>query len=480
MANGTVYLVGAGPGDAGLITLKGRRCLERADAIVYDRLASPRLLSMARPDVELHYVGKAAEDHTMPQEDIERLLIRLARRGLNVVRLKGGDPFVFGRGGEEAKVLTEAGIAWEVVPGITSAVSVPAYAGIPVTYRNVSPGFTVVTGHRCVGQDDVEWETLAATGETLVVLMGVRQLDGIVQSLVRAGKRLDTPVALIRWGTRAAQATLVGTLENIVEQAEQARFRAPAVIVIGDVVKAREALSWYECLPLMGRRILVAASTRAQAEEMAQSVEAQGAEALAISVEQLAAPDNLQLDALLQQLVTSNGPTGLYFQSALGLSYFFRRMKTQRLDVRKLHAVSFAVANERLGEQLQTYGLFADAIGAKALQVQDGIPWWVEANTFQADTAKIGRVQTFAAYELASSSSWLALAQAWLDEGPVEAAWSTADAAPLLTDLLGLKLPSDTRRISFDEDEGHSSRAQTAIEVAAQLSSQKSTVVHAK
>ncbi|MBA2679899.1 MAG: uroporphyrinogen-III C-methyltransferase [Ktedonobacteraceae bacterium] len=244
---GTVYLIGAGPGDPELITVKGLRALRMADVVLYDRLVSPELLHEARIDATLVYVGKGAGCHTMPQEEINTVLVRFARQGQSVARLKGGDPFVFGRGGEEAQVLVEAGIPFEIIPGITSAIAVPAYAGIPVTHRAHASSVTIVTGHEGkAASPTVNWEALAALGGTLIVLMGVKALPDFTQRLTAGGLSVTTPAAVIQEGTTPQQRTVVGTLENIAERAANAGLTSPALTVIGSVVDVRSSLQWYK------------------------------------------------------------------------------------------------------------------------------------------------------------------------------------------------------------------------------------------
>ena len=243
-----VALVGAGPGDPGLMTVRGLTLLRRADVIVYDRLVDPRLLDEARPGAIPVFVGKSSGRHTLRQPEINALLVRHARCGRRVVRLKGGDPFVFGRGGEEAEALAAAGIPYEIVPGISSAVAVPAYAGIPVTQRGTASSFAVVTGHEdeSKGESAVDWARLATAVDTLVVLMGTRRLPQIAAALLAAGRAPDTSVALVRWGTTDAQETVVGRLDQIAALAEMVRLTPPVVIVIGDVVDLRERLAWFD------------------------------------------------------------------------------------------------------------------------------------------------------------------------------------------------------------------------------------------
>jgi len=244
---GKVYLVGAGPGDPGLITVKGLECLRRAEVIVYDRLVDESILQEASPGAEKIYVGKASSRHTLEQEAINRLLIEKAREGKRIVRLKGGDPFVLGRGGEEAEALVKNGISFEVVPGVSSAVAVPAYAGIPVTHRGVASSFTVVTGHKAVDQSEpgIAWDRLASCGDTLVILMGMKNLTAVVGQLLKHGKPPLTPAAVITEGTTGRQQCVTGTLRDIAEKVKLKNLRPPSVVVIGDVVRFREKLQWF-------------------------------------------------------------------------------------------------------------------------------------------------------------------------------------------------------------------------------------------
>jgi len=246
MTPGRVHLVGAGPGDPGLLTLRGREALRRADVVVYDRLVDPRLLALAPRRALRVFAGKAAGDHALPQDAINALLVAHAGAGRRVVRLKGGDPFVFGRGGEEAEALAAHGIPFEVVPGVSSVIGAPAYAGIPLTHRRVASSVAVVTGHEdgCKVGASVDWARLATAVDTLVIVMGLRRLPRIVADLVAHGRRPETPIALIRQGTTAEQQTVVGTLADIVERAAAARLTPPALIVIGDVVALQPRVDW--------------------------------------------------------------------------------------------------------------------------------------------------------------------------------------------------------------------------------------------
>ncbi|MFN3681781.1 MAG: uroporphyrinogen-III C-methyltransferase, partial [Nitrospira sp.] len=276
---GKVYLVGAGPGDPKLLTLRGLECLKQADVVLYDYLANVELLHHAPDRAERIYVGRRGRGTYPKQEEISRLLIEQAKQGKTVVRLKGGDPFVFGRGGEEAEALASAGIDFEVVPGVTAAIAAPAYAGIPVTHRTVASTVTFVAGHEDPTKLEtaVEWPRLATSRGTLVFLMGVKNLPSIVAHLLAEGRSPDTPVAIIRWGTKAAQQTLVGTLADIPGKAETAKIEPPAVVVVGEVVRLRSQLNWFETKPLFGKRILI---TRAQeqASELAEWLVSYGAE----------------------------------------------------------------------------------------------------------------------------------------------------------------------------------------------------------
>jgi uroporphyrinogen III methyltransferase/synthase len=251
MGVGRVYLVGAGPGDPGLLTVRGLELLRMAEVVVHDRLVNPVLLDEAPAGALRIFAGKLAGAHCLPQEQINALLVGHARRGRRVVRLKGGDPFVFGRGGEEALALAEAGIPFEVVPGVTSAVAVPAYAGIPVTHRELSSSFAVVTGHEdpAKGEPTVDWKRLATAVDTLVILMAGRTLPRIVEDLLAHGRSPDTPAALIRWGTTEAQETIVGTLGDIAGRARAARLEPPVVAVIGEVAALSRRLNWFGGFP---------------------------------------------------------------------------------------------------------------------------------------------------------------------------------------------------------------------------------------
>ena len=346
----TVYLVGAGPGDPGLLTVRGAELLAAADVVVYDRLASSALLALAPATAERVSVGKAPGRAEMSQDEINALLVARGTAGLAVVRLKGGDPFVFGRGGEEAEALAAAGVAFEVVPGITSAIGAPAYAGIPVTHRGVSTHFTVVTGHEdpAKGRTDVDWEALARAGGTLVVLMGAGRIDEIARRLVAAGRSPDTPVAAVRNGTRPDQRTTRTTLGAIAV----AGVQAPSAIVVGDV--AALDLAWFESRPLFGRTVVVTRA-REQASELRARLEALGADVLelpSIAIEPLAfdVPD---LAAYEWVVFTSvNGVLG----------FFDRGLAGAGLDARALGAVRVAAIGPGTASALAARGVRPDLV----------------------------------------------------------------------------------------------------------------------
>ncbi|MFJ7935856.1 uroporphyrinogen-III C-methyltransferase [Sporosarcina sp. NPDC096371] len=244
---GKVYLVGAGPGDVDLITVKGLKCIQEADVILYDRLINKELLSYAKPGADLIYCGKLPNYHAMIQETINHFLVKYAKQGKMVTRLKGGDPFIFGRGAEEAEALVDHGIPFEVIPGITAGIAAPAYAGIPVTHRELSSSFAIVTGHMRAGKSDsIHWESLAKGIDTLAIYMGVGNLPYICEQLMQYGKPLSTPVALIHWGTTVEQQTVTGTLATIVDVAEKSCIKNPSMIVVGEVVSLRDKLQWFE------------------------------------------------------------------------------------------------------------------------------------------------------------------------------------------------------------------------------------------
>jgi len=356
-----VYLVGAGPGDPGLITVKGRECIAAAEVIIYDYLASPSLLKHAAAEAELIYVGKKGGDHTLPQEEINALIVAKARENKVVTRLKGGDPFVFGRGGEEAEVLAEAGIPFEVVPGVTSAVAATAYAGIPLSHRKLTATIAFVTGHEDPTKEEssIDWAALAKGIGTLVFFMGVKNLPRIVSELTRHGRSPQTPVALVRWGTTAEQVTISGTLADIVERVRQAGLKAPAIIVVGEVVGLRERLQWFERRPLFGRRIVVT-RTREQASDLVNALTGLGAECLECPTIRIAPPDDAgPLDRAIAELGRFDW---IVFTSVNGVSRFFERLFAAGCDVRALGHVRTAAIGPATAARLKAFGLASDLV----------------------------------------------------------------------------------------------------------------------
>jgi len=359
--DGKVYLVGAGPGDPGLLTIKGRECIAKADVLVYDYLASPTLLKYATAHAEKIYVGKKGGDHTLSQDGINDLIAQKALDGHIVTRLKGGDPFIFGRGGEEAEVLISKGIPFEVVPGVTSAIAAPAYAGIPLTHRKFTSNVAFVTGHEdpTKEQSSLDWEALARGIGTLVFLMGVKNLPHIVERLLAGGKPANTPVALVRWGTTLRQATVTGNLGNIVEVVAQAGLKAPAVIVVGDVVSLRQTMQWFEDKPLMGQRIVVTRA-REQASSLVDRLTELGAQCLEYPTIEVVGPDNWQpLDMAIENLKTYDW---LVFTSVNGVKYFFERLFYKGLDVRVLGHLKTAVIGPVTKARLADFGIIADIL----------------------------------------------------------------------------------------------------------------------
>ncbi|GAW29975.1 uroporphyrinogen-III C-methyltransferase [Carboxydocella sp. ULO1] len=356
MQKGFVYLVGAGPGDPKLITLRGLECISKADVIVYDRLASPKLLTYARKDAELIFAGKEPDKHTFRQQEINALLVEKALAGKIVTRLKGGDPFVFGRGGEEAEALVEHGIGFEIVPGITSAIAVPAYAGIPVTHRELSASLAIITGNEDPekGNSQIRWEHLATGAGTLVILMGMANLPLIVEKLIEHGRSPETPVAIIRWGTRPEQITVTATLADIVEKARAAGVKHPATIVVGEVVTMRDKLRWYEAKPLFGQRIVVTRA-REQASSLTSKLEELGAEVWEFPAIEITDPlDFGPLDQAINELQSYNY---IIFTSVNGVERFFRRLWQQGKDVRELAGIEICAIGPKTRDEIERRGI---------------------------------------------------------------------------------------------------------------------------
>lgn len=358
---GTVYLVGAGPGDVGLLTLRGAECLAEADVIVYDHLANEELLSHASRTAERIYVGKSAGQHAKLQSEINDLLTEYALAGKTVVRLKGGDPFLFGRGGEEAIHLREHGIRFEIVPGVTSAIAVPAYAGIPVTHRKINVSLHIVTGHEDEDKDqpDIEWDLLARTEGTLVFMMGVGNLPRIVHELVSRGKAADTPVALIRWGTTPEQETLVSTLQDVVHEVANRNFHPPAVVVIGPVVRLRELIQWAEEKPLFGLRIALTRPEE-QSAQLATSLRAEGAAVLIAPTIKITGRE--LSPTIKRELEMLSSYDWIVFTSANAVRVFGEMLFEMKLDARALANCRIAAIGERTAAALKKMGIRSDTV----------------------------------------------------------------------------------------------------------------------
>ncbi|WP_196604044.1 uroporphyrinogen-III C-methyltransferase [Pectinatus haikarae] len=359
---GIVYLIGAGPGDAGLLTIKGAECIKKADIIVYDYLADKKLLAYAANGAELIYVGKQADKHTMRQEEINQLLVDKAGAGKTVARLKGGDPFVFGRGGEEALALRENGLPFEIVPGVTSAISAAAYAGIPVTHRKVAASFAVITGHEdpTRSASGINWRNLAVGIDTLVFLMGVGNLPHITKQLIANGRKPETPAALVRWGTKAQQEVLVTTVENAAADVEKHGLKPPAVFIVGDVVNLRDSLRWFDNKELFGRKILVTRA-REQASKLTEGLEQYGAACVEAPVISIEDPDDdfAGLDNAIENISTYDW---IVFTSVNGVARFFERLADKKLDTRALGKAYIAAIGSSTEKELSRCGIRADVV----------------------------------------------------------------------------------------------------------------------
>lgn len=356
---GKVYLVGAGPGDPGLLTLKGKAALERADCVVYDFLVASALLRHARPEAEKVFVGKHGGGPRHPQKEINELLVRRAREGKFVVRLKGGDPFVFGRGGEEALMLAEAGIPFEIIPGVTSGCAAPAYAGIPVTDRHLSSSLSFIAGQEDPVKEHsaVDWKLAATSSGTLVFFMGTRNLGGIARALIQHGRSPDTPAAVIRWGTRPDQEVVVGTLADISTKA--AAIQPPTVIVVGEVVKLRERLSWFERLPLFGRRIAITRA-RDQAGPLVEALEERGAEVVEFPALEIRDPASWKpLDEAIRRIEKFDY---LLVTSANGVRKFLERLPACGRDVRDLKGLVIGAIGPATAAEFAKIGVRVDFV----------------------------------------------------------------------------------------------------------------------
>ncbi len=356
-----VYLIGAGPGDPGLLTVKGKACIETADVVIYDYLASEALLSLARPDAEKIYVGKIAGNHALPQDEINALLVTKGQEGKIVARLKGGDPYIFGRGGEEADALVKAGVPFEEIPGITSVIAGPAYAGIPLTHRSYASSATIITGHEDPTKPESvhNWDALAKSASTLVFVMGMKNLPSISNNLIAAGMAPDTPAALVMWATTPKHRSLVATLADLPQKAVENGFSNPSIIVVGKVCSLHERFNWFEQRPLLGRTVVVTRA-REQASGMANQLETLGAEVLqfpTIKINPLA--DMTAVDHAVRCVAEYDW---IAFTSVNGVRVFFERLEACGYDSRALAGVKIAAIGSATAEALHTYGLVADFV----------------------------------------------------------------------------------------------------------------------
>lgn len=359
-----VYLIGAGPGDPGLFTLRGKEILERADVVVYDYLANDALLAHARPDAEFIYVGKKGGDHTLTQDGINRLIVDKAKEGKTVARLKGGDPYMFGRGGEEAEELLAAGVAFETVPGVTSAIAGPAYAGIPLTHRAHGSSVCFATGHEDPNKPETahNWDALANGGSTLVFFMGMKNLPDISRKLIEAGMPADTPAALVHWGTTARHRSMVATIGTLPEEAGKQGFTAPSLIVVGSVVTLRDKLNWFEQRPLLGKGVVVTRA-REQASDSASLLAEHGADVIQFPTITITPLDDYSL--------VRNTIKGLkeyhwvVFTSVNGVRYFWRELEGLGLDSRALGGRKIAAIGPATADALRAKGIAPDFIPEK-------------------------------------------------------------------------------------------------------------------
>ena len=361
MKTGKVYLIGAGPGDPGLITVKGLECLKKADVVVYDYLANEQLLGSVKEGAERIYVGKKGGEHTLPQEKISALIIEKASQGKTVARLKGGDPFIFGRGGEEAEELAKAAIPFEVIPGVTSAIAVPAYAGIPLTHRDFTSTVAFITGHEDPTKEEskIPWDKISPGAGTLVFLMGVGNLPMIAAELMKNGRDPETPVALIRWGTLPEQETTIGKLANIGEVARSKKIKPPVIILVGEVVRLRDRLNWFERLPLFGKKILVTRS-REQASDLSQRLRELGAVPIEFPTIEVIPPESwADADHCVEGIASYDW---IIFSSANGVKFFVERLLALGRDVRDLKGPRVCAIGPKTAEALEALRVRVDFV----------------------------------------------------------------------------------------------------------------------
>jgi uroporphyrinogen III methyltransferase / synthase len=385
--SGKVYLVGAGPGDYKLITLKGIECIRKADVIVYDRLANENYLNEAKENCEIIYVGKASSNHTLSQDEINDVIVKKAKEGKIVTRLKGGDPYVFGRGGEEGEYLLENSINFEVVPGITSAIGGLCYAGIPITHRDYASSFHVITGHlKDDENNDLNWNALSKTEGTLVFLMGVANLNKICQNLIKEGKDKNTPVAIINWATRHNQKVVTGTLENIYDISLKENIKPPSLIVVGAVVNLREKLNFFENKKLFGKNIVVTRA-RSQNSTLVEKINDLGGNAIqfpTIKIDEISPNDELE-----QQINNLESYSYIIFTSQNAVDIFFKKMYKMNVDLRKLHNAKIVAIGSTTSNALRIKGIIADIVPPK--YVAESIYEVLKAELNEADNILIPR-----------------------------------------------------------------------------------------
>ncbi|MBT0664061.1 uroporphyrinogen-III C-methyltransferase [Geobacter pelophilus] len=359
--NGYVYLIGAGPGDPGLITVRGLNCLSRAEVVIYDYLANDSLLSHAGKNAELIYAGKIGGAHNHEQSQINNLLVQKALDGKVVARLKGGDPFVFGRGGEECEALKAAGIPFEIVPGVTAALGAAAYAGIPLTHRDITTSVALVTGHEHPAKEnsEIDWQRLSLGSGTVVFYMGVKNLQQITTNMIDHGRPPETPVALVRWGTRPEQEVLIGTLADIAAKARKAGFKAPAITIVGEVVRMRDKLRWFDSRPLFGKGVLVTRATD-QAGEFTALLEELGATVWECPTIQIVAPEStVAIDTAIAELATFSW---VIFTSINTVQHFFTRLHALGLDSRALGSCKICAVGPKTAAAIAQHGITPDMI----------------------------------------------------------------------------------------------------------------------
>jgi uroporphyrinogen III methyltransferase / synthase len=363
---GMVYLVGAGPGDAGLLTLRGAELLGRADVVVYDALVNPELLRLAPKSAEIIFGGKRAREHAIPQKELNQLLIEKSRAGKTVVRLKGGDPYVFGRGGEEAEQLADANVPFEVVPGVSSFVAVPNYAGVPLTHRDFCSRLTLITGHEDPAKEasSIDWAQVAKTPGTQVIMMGTDRIGQIAAVLVGHGMSPATPIAMIRWGTTGHQQSIEGTLATIAEVAEKENIGPPTVAVIGEVVKLRNKLNWFERRALFRQRIVVT-RTREQASQLSRQLLEHGAEVLEVPTIKIEPPTHR--DEIVDALLELNAYDWLVFTSPNGVTTFFEYFFKRFHDMRDIGGARIAAVGPATANKLKELHLQVDLMPDEAL-----------------------------------------------------------------------------------------------------------------